>query len=89
MARMSASRDPTDAAEHSRALQDALLAYLDTHPHACDTADGILEWWLQGRHEWSLSDVEHTLEKLVRDGILGRLPALDGRVRYRRAPGRA
>jgi hypothetical protein len=83
---MSVSRDPTDAAEgRPRALQDALLAYLDAHPHACDTADGILEWWLHGSQLWSLAEVEHMLEDVVRAGTLVRLPALDGRVRYCRA----
>jgi Fe2+ or Zn2+ uptake regulation protein len=83
---MAAPSDPTDS---PAGLQHALLEYLAAHPHACDTADGILEWWLQGSQVWSLAEVEHTLEKLVRVGILGRLPALDGRVRYRRAPGGA
>jgi hypothetical protein len=87
---MSESSDSPDAAAASRdALQDALLAYLATQPLACDTADGILEWWLLGSHRWSLAEVEQTLEALVRAGTLRRLPALDGRVRYRRAPGGA
>jgi len=86
---MSPSGDPPDAADASpEALQGALLAYLARHPDACDTADGILEWWLQAGARWSLSQVEHTLEKLVQAGTLRRLPALDGRVRYRLATGR-
>jgi Fe2+ or Zn2+ uptake regulation protein len=87
---MSVSSDTPHAAGASPdALQDALLAYLAAHPDACDTADGILEWWLQGSQVWSLAEVEHALQNLVRAGTLKRLPALDGRVRYRRAAGQS
>ncbi|MEJ8838008.1 hypothetical protein [Ramlibacter sp. AN1133] len=86
---MSVASDSPDAADAApEALRSALLAYLATHPDACDTADGILEWWLPASETWSLSQVEHTLERLVQAGTLRRLPALDGRVRYRLATGR-
>lgn len=80
--------ESSDSRDAPGALEDALLAYLAAHPSACDTADGILEWWLQGSPLWALSELEETLERLVGAGTLLRLEALDGRVRYRRAPGR-
>lgn len=61
---------------------EALRRYTSDNPHACDTPDGIARWWLQGRHAPQL--VVLALDSLSARGLLERLPATDGRVRYRR-----
>jgi hypothetical protein len=59
----------------------ALCRYLSDNPQACDTPAGIARWWLRGEHAPVL--VEAALQQLHGEGRLERLPAADGRVRYR------
>lgn len=59
----------------------ALCRYLSDNPQACDTPAGIARWWLQGQHPGEV--VEAALHRLHDEGRLERLPAADGRVRYR------
>jgi hypothetical protein len=48
-----------------------IAGYLNQHPHAADTADGIRHWWL-GRHLSSADpdDVTDALEWLVARGVV-------------------
>lgn len=49
----------------------AILRYLESHPEAKDTLDGIAHWWL--RREWSerlLGDVERAVALLVSRGLV-------------------
>jgi hypothetical protein len=47
-----------------------VLAYLNEHPDAQDTLDGITQWWLlQGRSK-NRVDVEKALGELVRQGMV-------------------
>jgi hypothetical protein len=51
----------------------AVLGYLDGHPDAADTLDGIVRWWLpQQRYEMEKARIERVLEILVADGLLRR-----------------
>ncbi len=59
-----------------------LAAYLQANPHACDTADGIGAWWLPRPPEPHA--LVQALQFLVAAALLERLPASDGRARYRR-----
>ncbi len=62
---------------------EAIGRYLQTHPNACDTVEGILKWWLAPR-EFSLP-AEHVidaLEHLIAQGIVTRRTLPDGTVIY-------
>jgi hypothetical protein len=61
----------------------ALARYLLTNPQACDTADGILRWWLSA-DAISMEGLLLALERMKRDGLVEESLAADGRLRYRR-----
>lgn len=67
-------------------IETAVLAYLDRHPNAADTLDGIANWWLpQQRYITAQVRIQAVLQKLVSRGVLQlrRLP--DGAALYTRA----
>jgi hypothetical protein len=67
------------------AIAAEVLAYLEAHPEAADTADGILRWWLSAQHaDASDADVERALERLVACDAVVRQPMADGRTLYAR-----
>lgn len=59
--------------------------YLRANPLACDTCEGIGRWWMGIGPMVSLDALEEALDWMVAHRLLERLPAADGRVRYRRA----
>jgi len=61
-----------------------VVAYLERHPHAEDTVDGISAWWLQGQRLSSRDDLLRALDKLVEEGRLVRHVRLDGSCVFRR-----
>lgn len=62
------SRDPTPNDDFVR---DLVLGYLDDHPTAMDTLDGIAEWWiLRQQIEIEVRRVSRVLTTLVSDGVL-------------------
>jgi hypothetical protein len=72
---------------HGRDVEDIareLERYVDRHPAAADTVDGIARWWLAGPVRPPLSDVEAALDVLVRRGVLSRRPLPDGNAVYTR-----
>lgn len=64
-----------------------LARYFRDNPLACDTAEGALHWWLPQDPNISEHMVVKALDSLVAQGGLETLPAVDGRVRYRRVAG--
>ena len=65
------------------AIADAIRNYRETNPGAADSADGIQRWWLPSElHAEPLPLVERALERLVREGVMGRVFKEDGRVIY-------
>ena len=68
-------------------LRQLVLGYLDDHPTAMDTLDGIAEWWiLRQQVEIEVRRVASVLGALVREGVLEEYE--QGGVRfYRRRPG--
>jgi Fe2+ or Zn2+ uptake regulation protein len=66
---------------------DEILHYLQTHPDAGDTAEGIAEWWLT---ECDAGEskvlVEQALHLLVKQGLLERHIIAEGTVLYELAP---
>ena len=51
------------------AMRQELLEYLREHPHAMDSLEGVVEWWLP-RHtiRITVERVARALEALTRDG---------------------
>jgi len=49
-------------------LMRQILRYLDAHPDALDTADGIAKWWVYADGK----AVEKAIERLMQKGILQR-----------------
>jgi hypothetical protein len=62
-----------------------ILAYLTKRPSACDTLDGILQWWLPRiRLEEATETVEQALVLLERRHLIDRVALAAGPVMYRR-----
>jgi hypothetical protein len=69
-----------------RRLAREIAFYLEEHPDAVDTADGILRWWLSRRRiDATAEHVERALDLLIADGIVERRRLPDGRSVYARA----
>lgn len=63
--------------------------YLDSHPEAADTLDGIVNWWLMRQRQAQTRDtVKQALEKLVKQGIVVAVDVGGGKTIYRSAPGK-
>jgi hypothetical protein len=73
----------TNAADRD-AVVTALSEYLRRNPQACDTLDGIAHWWLGGEWRQQTEVVQQALDELEGLGVIERVEAGDGRVRYRR-----
>ena len=66
---------------------DEILQYLQNHPDAGDTAEGIAEWWLT-EHDTNEAEVlvEQALTHLVKQGVLERHVLVEGTILYELAP---
>jgi hypothetical protein len=60
-----------------------ILLYLENQPHAQDTLDGLLDWWLLRNRMVKVSEVKAALRKLVEDDWLLVRRTMNGRVLYR------
>jgi Fe2+ or Zn2+ uptake regulation protein len=65
----------------------SLARYWRDNPFACDTAEGIRQWWLMPVDDVSVEQVNRALAWLCDRGLVERLLTADGRARYRRASG--
>jgi len=62
-----------------------LLEYLNEHPGAADTLEGIMSWWLpRQRYEREVRNIEQGLEELVAQGVVRKDRLIDGTVLYSR-----
>jgi len=69
-----------------RAVADAIESYLEAHPQAADSAEGIQVWWLAPPlSQEPLGAVVAALEELERRRIVSKTVLERGRVIYRRA----
>lgn len=60
-----------------------IQTYLEKHPHAADSAEGVMRWWLsKQRFEESVQLVQQALELLVREGTVDKLLTPGGRAIY-------
>ena len=68
-------------------LRALVIGYLDAHPTAMDTLDGIAEWWLRRRQiEIEVRRVSSVLGTLVAEGQLEEFQ--QGGIRFFRRPSR-
>jgi len=77
---VSSSTHDRDVEEIARELE----RYVDRHPAAADTIDGIARWWLASSVQPPPRDVEAALDLLVRRGVLSRRPLPDGNTVFAR-----
>ena len=62
---------------------EEILHYLQTHPGACDTLEGITAWWLlRHRIDISLAEVQRAVNQLVAEGIVKESEGWGGRTIY-------
>jgi hypothetical protein len=60
-----------------------ILNYLQKHPQACDTLEGITNWWiLQQRLSESIDVIQRSLEVLRADGLIIEQRRGDGQITY-------
>ena len=70
-----------DTSDEDARLRALVLGYLDEHPTAMDTLDGIAEWWIRRQQiEIEVRRVSAVLESLVNQGVLEE--ARQGGVRF-------
>jgi hypothetical protein len=56
----------------------AVLAYLEAHPSAADTLEGITAWWLEQRRiRYGVEIVSGALERLISNGTVEKLRRRD------------
>jgi hypothetical protein len=64
-------------------LTSAIALYLNAHPHAADSLEGIMQWWLpQQRNTVDITDLQQALDFMVNTGAVYRTTLIDGRMLY-------
>lgn len=64
-------------------LAETIFRYVASRPNACDTVDGVCEWWIpQQRYVETKGDVLAALELLRAHGQIDTRTGADGRVLY-------
>lgn len=68
-------------------LAEMILRYVSSHPGACDSLEGICDWWLvrQQRDDLRIG-VAAALVGLVADGQIEASTGVDGHTVYRAMP---
>lgn len=65
-------------------LAETILRYVARCPNACDTLDGICEWWIpRQRYDDAKGDIFAALELLKARGQIDTRTGADGQVLYR------
>lgn len=73
---------PTDD-EQVQALARGIERYLEQHPNAADSLEGIQRWWLgRQRYAEDTLKVERALERLIAKRIVARRILPDGKAVY-------
>ena len=82
---MTKNRNADGVDDEDAEVEKSVLAYLDGHPQAADTLQGIVNWWLpRQRYERERQRIEQALGALVIQGKLQRSPLPGGDVLYAR-----
>ena len=69
---------------HLREVVDAILRYLDKHPHAADTSEGIAKWWVPMNSHADIDTVRSALARLESQGVVSRRMNADRHVVFSR-----
>ena len=65
-------------------LAAVILRYVESCPNACDTVEGICDWWIpRQRYVDSKDDVLAALELLEANGQIDARAGADGQILYR------
>ena len=65
-------------------VAQTILRYITAHPDACDSLEGICDWWLtRQRRDDARSDVAAAIERLVSRGRIEASSGVDGLTVYR------
>lgn len=73
----------TSGSAEVRSIAQEIERYLQQHPNAADSADGIHRWWLVAPFsEGPLETVQAALDLLETRGIVGKTVLDSGRVIY-------
>lgn len=65
-------------------VTDAILRYLEEHPLAADSAEGIAKWWMPAGWCVDVHIVEAALDRLLSQGLIQRRDNPDRHVLYSR-----
>ncbi len=72
-----------DSHRSRQELCDAILLYLQTHPQAADSLEGVARWWVRTEGPPPIAEeVLEALDLLVDAGHIARLSLADGRTLY-------
>lgn len=61
---------------------ETIMRYLDSHPDAADTVEGIAEWWLPRALCADVHLVDQALARLLGQGLVRRQSNIDRHVLY-------
>jgi hypothetical protein len=65
-------------------IADQIKRYLDSHPNASDTVEGISQYWLAPpKQSYQLKNIHLALESLVKKGVLKISTTKDGKRIYK------
>jgi Fe2+ or Zn2+ uptake regulation protein len=69
--------------EHISMVAKEIKQYLKNHPHAADSAEGVMRWWLsQQRFDETVLTVQEALKYLVNEGELDKSVSSSGMTIY-------
>ena len=76
--------DETDTGPRQMDLAEAVINYLNEHPNAMDSVQGIADWWLSPReYRLDLGMLSRVLQRLTNEGKLEKIDSTEGPL-YRR-----
>lgn len=65
-------------------VAEMIMRYVLAHPDACDSLDGVCDWWLaRQKYEDTRLAVVYALVQLVADGRIEASTGIDGATLYR------
>jgi len=77
------SNQQADENDRENQLAEAVMNYLNEHPHAMDTLEGIAEWWIMRQKvRVDVETLTRALERMTHRGLLEKIVSGD-RARYR------